>query len=156
MSTNGIDNLIPLATRTTEERRELARKAGVASGQARARKKTLSKMLETWSTKEASDEDRARLQALGLDADDLINKATILVPLIENAKAGDVKSIRLLYELMGEDEKRQAEIRKLQAENKLLKLEQEQMKASMGAKETEAQALARTVDAILKGATGGV
>ena len=48
MSAKGIDNLIQLATRTTEERRELARKAGIASGKARAAKKTIAEMLKVW------------------------------------------------------------------------------------------------------------
>lgn len=44
MNTNE-ENLISLADRTTEEQREIARKGGIASGEARRRKKTLKEAL---------------------------------------------------------------------------------------------------------------
>lgn len=43
---HGEENLIPFNERTEEEQREIARQGGVASGEARRRKRTLKKELE--------------------------------------------------------------------------------------------------------------
>lgn len=43
-------NLIPLNERTEKERRELARKAGIASGKARARKATLRELFKLYGS----------------------------------------------------------------------------------------------------------
>ena len=44
---DGSDNLIPFSERSKEEARELGRKGGIASGEARRRKKTLKEELIT-------------------------------------------------------------------------------------------------------------
>lgn len=155
MSSNGIDNLIPTTTRSKEEARELGRLGGIASGKARREKKTIAQMLKTWCDKAASDEDKERLLAIGL-TEDLTNRAILLAPLLEKAKDGDSKSIRLLYELMGEDQKREQEIKKLKAENELLKLEQQRYKAEISATTSETDALAKLCELITKGAQDGV
>lgn len=155
MSTNGIDNLIPQSTRTKEQQREIARKGGIASGKARAAKKTIADMLKTWCEKPASEEDKERLQAIGL-TETMTNRAILLAPLLEKAKDGDNKSIRLLYEIMGEDQKRQQEIKKLQAENELLRLQIEQAEAIASNRTSETDALATLCDLIEKGAQDGI
>lgn len=155
MSTNGTKNLIPMSTRSKDEVKAIAAKGGQNSGKTRRAQKTISEMLKLWCEKPANEDDKARLQEIGL-SEELTNKAMLIAPLLENAKGGDVKSIRLLYELIGEDKKREQEIKKLQAENELLKLEQEQLKAQMSRQESEQDVLDKLCETILKGATNGV
>lgn len=50
------ENLIPNENRTPSERRENARKAGIASGIARREKKTLREMMETFGSLESPTE----------------------------------------------------------------------------------------------------
>lgn len=46
MASGNIDNLVSLADRTTEEVREIGKKGGIASGEARRQKKAMREMLE--------------------------------------------------------------------------------------------------------------
>lgn len=52
---NGESNLIPFSERTEEEQREIAKKGGVASGEARRAKRDLRKALELLLEKEYND-----------------------------------------------------------------------------------------------------
>ena len=56
---NGKDNLVSLADRTTEERREIARAGGIASGEARRRNRTLRQIAEMLSDKQIPMKDGA-------------------------------------------------------------------------------------------------
>lgn len=56
---NGKDNLVSLADRTTEEQREIARAGGIASGEARRRKRTLRQIAEMLSDKQIPMKDGA-------------------------------------------------------------------------------------------------
>lgn len=46
MASGNIDNLVSLADRTTEEKREIGKKGGIASGEARRNKKLMRETLE--------------------------------------------------------------------------------------------------------------
>ena len=70
-------------SRTTEERRELAKKAGIASGEARRRKKTLREEL-----------------LLLLETNDTQNK--ISAAMIEEAMNGNVKAFTAIRDTIGE------------------------------------------------------
>lgn len=77
------DNLVSLADRTTEEVREIARKGGIASGEARRRKKTL----------------KDELIAL-LEMNDNNNK--ISVALLNKALNGDIQAFTTIRDTIGE------------------------------------------------------
>lgn len=63
-------NLIPNENRTPEERRENARKAGIASGQARRAKKRRGEVLkEILNTEITNDKLKRNLEALGIHKD---------------------------------------------------------------------------------------
>lgn len=67
-----IQNLIPNSERTPEELREMTRKAGIASGEARRRKKSLrekAKLLMSLSVKD--QEELYKAKELGLADDDI-------------------------------------------------------------------------------------
>ena len=67
----GIDNLIPNENRTPEERRENARKAGIASGAARREKKRRGEVLkEIMNTKVTDPKMLAFLEKMGIHKSD--------------------------------------------------------------------------------------
>ena len=77
------DNLVSLADRTTEEQREIARKGGIASGEARRRKKTLKEEL-----------------IMLLETNDNNNK--ISVALLQKALNGDIQAFTTIRDTIGE------------------------------------------------------
>lgn len=77
------ENLVSLADRTTEEVREIARKGGIASGEARRRKKTFKEELITL-----------------LETDN--NNAKISVALLKRALNGDIQAFTTIRDTIGE------------------------------------------------------
>lgn len=87
-------NLISLADRTTEEQREIARKGGIASGEARRRKRTLKEEL-----------------LLLLESEDVQQK--ISTALIERAMICDAmgnKAFEVIRDTIGEKPKEEIEV----------------------------------------------
>ena len=80
---NGQENLIPMNERTEEEQREIARKGGIASGEARRRKKTL----------------KEELIAL-LETNN--NNEKISVALLQKALNGDIQAFTTIRDTIGE------------------------------------------------------
>lgn len=120
MNEKNLKNLTP------KEAREIGKKGGIASVKARREKKTLSELLQFWAEKSLTADDLERVKSAGIS--ETTNKALMLIPLINNLKKGDIKSLQLAIDLMGEDKKKDAEIKKLNEEIELLKLEQEKLK----------------------------
>lgn len=85
-----MDNLIPITTRTTSERREIARKAGIASGVARRAKIDLRNTLETFLAM-ASTEDPTKT-----------NEEIMTERLILKAKQGDTKAFEVVRDTIGQ------------------------------------------------------
>lgn len=79
---NSRKNLIKPSEQTAEERRESARRAGIASGKARKEYATLTEALKDQCTPEI--------------------KAELTAMLIKRAKAGNLKAYELLRDQMGE------------------------------------------------------
>ena len=77
------ENLISLADRTTEEQREIARKGGIASGEARRRKKTL----------------KEELIAL-LETNN--NNEKISIAILNKALNGDIQAFTTIRDTIGE------------------------------------------------------
>lgn len=91
MARGNTENLRPLNTRTKEERTELAKKAGKASGKARRRKKELKELLElALSQPHESGED---------------NYMAITVALIDKALQGDTKAFEVIRDTIGQKPK---------------------------------------------------
>lgn len=93
-------NLIPTTELTENERRELARKGGLASGEARRRRKQLRDDLLVMLDEEVEFKDRdgnpmkKRLQE------------SIARKVIKKANEGDLKAVELIAKLTGEFEQR--------------------------------------------------
>ena len=88
-------NLVSLADRTTKEQREIAKKGGKASGEARRRKRKLKELLEI---------------ALEQKTNGGETKAEFMTNmLVEQAMAGNTKAYRLIRDTLG-----QAPVQKIQ------------------------------------------
>ena len=120
-------NLIPLNQRSPEEQAEIRRKGQQARLQKIKERKTLSALMKQWADREVSERDRQTLKSLGLSDDDY-NKTLLIAPIIKNISKGDIKSIQLAIELLGEDEEKNLKIKKLEQEIEKLKLEQDQLR----------------------------
>lgn len=95
-------NLIANEQRTPSERRENARKAGKASGEARRKKKSTQELAKMIDGLNLSKEDMEALEAYGVPQDDRSLLTVKLIALHQKAVKGDVQAIRLWLELVGE------------------------------------------------------
>lgn len=85
---------------TTENAKEMGRKAGIASGKSRREKKLIKDLLSDLLEKRPKDaETKEMLDRYELDNN---NGAVVAVRILNNAIAGDAKALRLLLEVMGE------------------------------------------------------
>lgn len=89
------ENLIPMNELTKEQQREIARKGGIASGKARAKKKMLKTLLEEALSK-------------GTETDN--NYINITLALIQQANNGNVKAYEVIRDTLGQKPKEQIEI----------------------------------------------
>ena len=83
--------------------------------------------MRLWAERGVSEKDKQALRNLGLIEEDY-NKTLLIAPIIKNISKGDIKSIQLAIELLGEDEEKNLKIKKLEQEIEKLKLEQDQLK----------------------------
>lgn len=98
------ENLINPKDRTSEELREMTRKGGIASGEARRRKKTMREALEMLMFHtELNEQTKQILQAEGIkDTEDFNHQMVITRSLIAKAEAGDVQAYNAICAMIGE------------------------------------------------------
>ena len=100
---NRIDNLKKNSDRTPTERKELARKAGIASGNARREKKKLRELVETFGELPAPEKIRRVMTELGVSEKDMrTNNMAIVVGLFQKAIKGDVFAFNAIRDIKGE------------------------------------------------------
>lgn len=87
------------------------------------RRRKIAEILNEWVTKPLTESERNAVIEYGLDEDS--KSALLVLPLLENIKKGDTKSIAMVLEYLQEDRKKEKEIEKLKEEIALLKLQQE-------------------------------
>lgn len=123
------DNLRPFVKGTIS--REVAAANGAKGGRAKAAKKTIAEYLKKWADSEVSEKDKKVLQALGL-SEEATNRTLLVIPLIKKASGGDMKAMQMVIELLGEDKKKDLEIKKLTQEIELLKAETQKLRMQVG------------------------
>ena len=100
-------NLMPIeevnSRRTREQHSEDSRRAGIASGVSRRRKKSLREAAELYLSLPVSDK-RAwnKLARDGVDPEDVDNQMAIIAGLTIKAAKGDAKAAKVLFDLLGE------------------------------------------------------
>lgn len=103
-------NLMPIAEvnsrRTREQHSEDSRRAGIASGVSRRRKKSLREAAELYLSLPVSDK-RAwnKLARDGVSPEDVDNQMAVIAGLTIKAAKGDAKAAKLLFDLLGEQSK---------------------------------------------------
>lgn len=104
MLAGGEENLIPMSERSKDEVREIGRKGGIASGEARREKaefRRLANLILSLPTK--NEEEKTMLNSIGINSnEDMTQTAVILAAAVEKAKKGDAYAREFLYETSGE------------------------------------------------------
>ena len=101
-------NLMPLeevnSRRTREQHSEDSRRAGIASGVSRRRKKSLREAAELYLSLPVSDK-RAwnKLAKDGVEPEDVDNQMAIIAGLSIKAAKGDAKAAKVLFDLLPSD-----------------------------------------------------
>ena len=110
-------NLIPNEERTPSERRENARKAGIASGQARRERKTIQKIFSAMCESKCSDIPQFQKIAnkLGLQKDSNVKELFTLVSALNTLKTAKIDDLIKIAELLGEQTEIQSESQIAQA-----------------------------------------
>lgn len=88
------ENLVSLATRTTEEKREIGIKGGIASGEARRKKKSLREKAQLLMSLSIQDKDELiKATELGLDAKDVDIEMMNLIHMLNIVKKENFNSV---------------------------------------------------------------
>ena len=100
-------NLIPNSMRTPSERRENARKAGIASGEARRKKKTTAQLVNLMLNSKLSEENKKEIKVLAgeLDEEDLNVNSMLIAGQIKSAINGNTNAFEILQEYQNKAEK---------------------------------------------------
>ena len=122
------ENLRPCEYKLSQEE---AKKGGIRSGQVRKQNKTVAEYLRKWADGEVSEKNKKALETLGL-SEEATNRTLLVVPLIQKARKGDTKALQMALELLGEDKKKELEIKKLRREIELLKAETQKLRMMTG------------------------
>ena len=85
---------------TSEEAREMGRRGGIASGEARRQRRLLRETLGDLMTADyAADDVRAQLNVLGIQVD---AQSASMFAILRKAMAGDVEAARFIRDTLGE------------------------------------------------------
>lgn len=126
------ENLIPTNRRTKEEAREISRKGGKASGEARRRKADLKKALKTVLEADVhSDKVAEQLESMGFDNSNLM---AMVFAQMQKAQKGNVRAFEAISKVMGV-EKDELDRKEQRQRIKALELELEEKKKRLEALE---------------------
>lgn len=99
-------NLVSLADRTTEEKREIGIKGGKASGEARRRKKSLKEAMDLLLSLPVKDNKvRKQIADLGIDPDLVDNQMAMVIAQWRQAVKGNTKAYQNVEATIGEKPK---------------------------------------------------
>lgn len=95
------ENLIPSSARTPSERREIAQRAGIASGKARREKKALRETMQELLTMKLKDKKLLEeLAALGFTEKGITMQDAISAAMIQQAVKGNVKAYNAIKDTL--------------------------------------------------------
>ena len=99
-----IDNLKPFSeqNRSADEVREINRKGGIASGEARRQKNTIKSILKQWADSPITvSKLKKEAKSYGIETDE--GRSLITLALIKGAMKGNPKYMERLLDTLGED-----------------------------------------------------
>ncbi|MDU2538385.1 MAG: stress-induced protein [Streptococcus mitis] len=128
-------NLIKNSERTPSERRENAKKAGVASGKARRKKANLKKAFETILQADvASPSVKKQLEDMGFDT---TNEMALAMVMMQKAMKGNVRAFEQISKLTTTDAKDSLDKREQKERIEALKLGNEKLRKQIGTSEVD-------------------
>lgn len=128
-------NLIKNSERTPSERRENAKKAGVASGKARRKKANLKKAFETILQADvASPSVKKQLEDMGFDT---TNEMALAMVMMQKAMKGNVRAFEQISKLTTTDAKDSLDKREQKERIEALKLGNEKRRKEMGTSDVD-------------------
>ena len=111
------------SNRTPEERRELAKKAGQASGKARRRKANFQKTLNLLLTAEIDNEEwKPVLESLGVEC---TLESALLMAQIKAALDGDTQAAKFVAQYSGQSNRTEEDLENKKAETEFIKARKE-------------------------------
>jgi hypothetical protein len=134
-----------------EEQASIARKGGIASGQARKKKRDAQQAANFVLSLAPSEGNMRNLELLGMTEDDNVsNMEVIMARLALKAIGGDVNAARLLVEISGGTAKDKNERAYIKIEKDKLKLEQQRAEQEFGAEESATTVLTDWVNSVIE------
>ena len=118
----GVDNLIPINERTKEEAREISARGGVASGEARRKKKKFKTVLgELMKVMATNPTHLKNLKKLGIETEDATLQTVMAAAMVQQACNGNVKAFNAVRDTLGEVPKAKVELDgELQTQNEAM------------------------------------
>ena len=121
-----VENLKPQNTRTKDEQREIARLGGIASGEARRRKKTFREIAEAIGSASMRSGDAFDIESIEMMGDlkgaNLSLKEVMIWQQIQKAINGDTKAFEVVMGVLGEQPTDKVEVQVQQNKDSLDKL----------------------------------
>ena len=138
----------PYRFRTGEQQVETARKGGIASGEARRRKKAMrdtAKMLLDMQVPKAAKELKQKLAVMGISEEDFTYQTAVMVGVINQAMKGNTKAAAFLRDTVGENPAH--ELRERELDQKIAEFEYHRQQEEAQRKESEsASSLADAIE----------
>lgn len=143
-------NLIKNSERTPSERREIAKKAGVASGKSRRKKADFKKALNTILSADVFSSKLARtLEEMGFEQ---TNEAAVALMTLQKALKGNLRAIELIARLNSNEGTKDSLDRKEQrARIKRLELENKKREEELDGSRTDMSLMQSLLDAVKDG-----
>ena len=88
--------------RSKEEAVKNGRKGGIASGEARRKKRSMRESFEALFAMQANDRFKTAFKKQGFEVDDLTNEQALVLSMTAKAVSGDAKMCSLILDVMGE------------------------------------------------------
>ena len=128
-------NLIKNSERTPSERRENAKKAGVASGKARRKKANLKKAFETILQADVANPSvKKQLEDMGFDT---TNEMALAMVMMQKAMKGNVRAFEQISKLTTTDAKDSLDKKEQKERIEALKLGNEKLRKQIGTSEVD-------------------
>lgn len=104
--------------RSKEEAVRAGRKGGIASGEARRKKKSMKESFEALFAMQATDQMKQPFKKAGYDVEDLTNEQALVLSMTRRAIAGDARMASLIMDICGEKHSDKLKAKELELKEK--------------------------------------
>lgn len=121
------ENLIPFDKRTESEQREIRKKGGIKSGEARRKKKSMKQVANYLLSLPAVEELQEEMIESGVTSDNVDNQTALVFSMLQRAIKGNVSAAQFIADITGNTAMTEVEREKIKLEKKRLKMEEQQL-----------------------------